>query len=130
MEKIPERALRFVTDDFKSPLENLSTKTNLTLLNANRIKLIAKETYKILHKQSPFYIQNLVNFMEQTYNFRREMQAYQPNVTTTKYMYGLISTRYEAPRIWNSLANEIRQADNYRFLSDCSRPGRILYATV
>jgi hypothetical protein len=78
------------------------------------IQLIAKETYKILHKQSPFYIQNLVNFKEQTYNFRREMQAHQPNVTTTKY--GLKSFCYEAPRIWiwNSLPNEIRQADNYR----------------
>jgi hypothetical protein len=31
------------------------------------MKLIAKETYKILQKQSPFYIQNLVNFKEQTY---------------------------------------------------------------
>jgi hypothetical protein len=59
------------------------------------------------------------------------MQAYQSNVNTTKY--GLKSFCYEAPQIWNSLPNEMRQADNYRLFvrdSDYFRPGRILYATV
>ena len=112
MERIQERALRFVTDDFESSLENLLKKTSSNLLHVNRIQLIAREAYKILHNHSPFYIQNLVNFKEQTYYSRREKQAFQPKVNTTRY--GLKSFRYEAPRIWNSLPNEIRQADNYK----------------
>jgi hypothetical protein len=40
------------------------------------------------------------------------MQAYKPNVITTKY--GLKSFRHEAPRIWNRLPNEIRQTGKYR----------------
>ena len=100
MERIQERALRFVLDDYESSFTDLLCFTDSSLLHVNRLQLIAKEAYKILHKESPSYIQDLMHFKTQSYNSRRQMQAYQPHVNTTRY--GLNSFRYEAPRIWKS----------------------------
>ena len=46
-----------------------------------------------------------------TYNFRGERKADIPRVNTTRY--GLRSFRSEAPRIWNSLPNNLRVAESY-----------------
>ena len=72
MEKIQERALRFVTEDYDSPISDILVQTKSKLLHVSR----------------------------------------QPQVNTTRY--GIKSFLYEATRIWNSLPNDIRQADSYK----------------
>jgi hypothetical protein len=111
MEKIQERALRFITDDYKSSLSVLLKTTNTELLHIKRIQLITGEAYKILNKESPAYLQNLLSLKKSHYDTRRERQAFVPRVNSTRY--GLKSFRYEATRIWNSLPNNIRKAESY-----------------
>ena len=53
MEKIQERALRFVYNDFKSPPDTLLHMVNHQMLYLGRLRSIAIETYKILHGQNP-----------------------------------------------------------------------------
>ena len=76
----------------------------------NRLNVIANEAFKILNKDCPEYLHNLLSYKPSTYNSRRENQAIIPQVNTTRY--GIKSFRYEATRIWNSLPNDIRQADS------------------
>ena len=52
MEKLQERGLRFVTDDYSSPIQVILEQTKSKLLHVSRIKTIAKETYKILNKDA------------------------------------------------------------------------------
>ena len=111
MEKIQERALRFVTEDYDSPISDILVQTKSKLLHVSRLNVIANEAFKILHKDSPEYLHNLL-YKPSTYNSRRENQATIPQVNTTRY--GIKSFRYEATRIWNSLPNDIRQADSYK----------------
>ena len=72
---------------------------------------MACEVYKIVNDLSPKHINDLVNIKKSSYNFRSEKKAEVPRVNTTRY--GLRSFRSEAPRISNSLPNELRVAESY-----------------
>ena len=74
-------------------------------LKIRRLRTIAVETFKIIHKQSPSY--DLISIKDQKYNFRHQDKAVLPRVRTTRY--GLNSFRYNAVQIWNELPNHFRQ---------------------
>ena len=62
MEKIQERALRFIHNDFQSSSEVLLSLTGTVPLHIKRMKSMACEVFKILNDLSPKYIQDLVKF--------------------------------------------------------------------
>ena len=97
MEKIQERALRFIYDDYNGSYENLFEKSKLPSLKIRRLKTIAVETFKIIHKNSPSYLHDLINIILQNFNFRSQETAVLPRVRTTRY--GLKSFRYNAAQI-------------------------------
>ena len=111
LEKLQERALRFINNDYSSTLGELLNLSNTQPLHVRRIKQMACEVYKIVNNLSPKYIQDLVTVKNSPYNFRREKTAEVPRANTTRY--GLRSFRSEAPRIWNSLPNNVRLAESY-----------------
>ena len=111
MEKIQEWALRFICDDFESPLEDLLQKNGVLPLHVSRMKQMAREVFKIVNNIAPSYLYDLISLKPSTYDFRSEKQAQLPRVNSTRY--GLRSFRYEAVRIWNSLLNELRLAESY-----------------
>ena len=90
--KILERALRFISNDFILPLENLLVLNNATPLHIGRMKLMASEIFKILNKLSPSYIQDLVNGNSSHYNFRNKKQVEIPQVNSKRYIRFLAST--------------------------------------
>ena len=103
MEKIQERALRFICDDFESHLQDLLQKNGVSLLHISRMKLMAKEVFKIVNNIAPSYLHDLISVKPSNYDFASEEQAQMPRVNSTRY--GLKSFRYEAFQIWNSLPN-------------------------
>ena len=68
MEKIQERALRFVfqIDDFNSVYEELLNKVKIPSFTCNirRHRTMAISTFKILNKLSPTVLTDLVNLKE------------------------------------------------------------------
>jgi CRISPR/Cas system-associated endoribonuclease Cas2 len=60
MEKIQERALKFIYEDQNSTYEELLEKSKLPSLKVRRIRTVAIETFKIINKQSPLYLHDLV----------------------------------------------------------------------
>ena len=71
LEKIQERARRFVYDDFNSGYEELLIKANIPSLHIRRLRTIAIETFKILNKMSPPVLSESVKLRDCTsYNFR------------------------------------------------------------
>jgi hypothetical protein len=75
MEKIQERALRFIYDDYNSSYEHMLEKSKLPSLKIRRLKTIAVETFKIIHKNSPSYLHDLINIKLQNYNLRSQETA-------------------------------------------------------
>ena len=111
IEKIQERALRFIADDYTSDFKTILNTCSTKLLHIDRMKSMACEVFKILYKSSPEYILDIINFKHVSYNFRNEKQVQIPQVRTTRY--GLKSFSYEAARVWNSLPNNIRASESY-----------------
>jgi hypothetical protein len=70
MEKIQERALRFIHEDYDSSDEDLLQKSKLPSLKIRRIRTIAIETVKIIHRKSPQYLHDLIDIKARSYNFR------------------------------------------------------------
>ena len=60
MEKIQERALKFIYNENHSTYEKLLAKSKLPSLKIRRIRTIAIETFKIINKETPQYLHDLV----------------------------------------------------------------------
>ena len=97
IEKIQERALRFIYNDSDSSYETLLQNSKLPSLKIQRMRTTALETFKIIHKKSPLFLQDLVTIKNNIYNFRYINTADIPRPRTTKY--GKNSFRYEAARL-------------------------------
>ena len=110
MEKLQYRALRLVFNDFDSSYETLLERVNMPTLQISRIRLIAVETFKVLHKMSPVYLQNLLSYKNYIYSFRYDNLVDVPRVCTTKY--GKSSFCYEAAGVWNSLPNDLHKDED------------------
>ena len=86
LEKMQERALRFVYNDFESTYDVLLSKVNIPSLHARRLKTIAMETFKILNEMAPPFLTNLVRLRDNlVYNFRYNNILQVPQVRTTTY---------------------------------------------
>ena len=112
MEKLQYRALRLVFNDFDSSYETLLERVNMPTLHISRIRLIAVETFKILHKMSPVYLQDLLSYKHSINSFRYDNLVDVPRVRTTKY--GKSSFCYEAAGVWNSLLNDLRKVKDFK----------------
>ena len=83
-----------------------------TCLHYMLVRLIATESFKILHKMTPVYLQDLLSYKNSAYSFRYDNLVDVPRVRTTKY--GKSTFRYEAAGVWNSLPNELRKVEDFR----------------
>ncbi len=59
LEKIQERALRFVYEDYESTYDILLKKGNHDMLCIGRLRNMVTEIFKALHGSTPIYIRDL-----------------------------------------------------------------------
>ena len=112
-EKIQYRALKFVFNDFTSSYEVLLHKANLPTLELSRIRNIALEVFKAIHKLNPSFINNMFsdNVHTHSYNLRKDSLRHTHKRTRN---YGLHSFNHVGVTVWNSLPGNIRICDNYK----------------
>lgn len=110
MEKLQERALRFIIDDYVSDYNQILEKNGESMLYLKRVRIMAQEVYKAINGLSPNYTKELLSERSSRYSNRRPLDIYVPKVNQTKFGYK--SYTFEAPSIWNSLPIEIRKAEN------------------
>ena len=72
---------------------------------------MALEVFKILHKESPVYLHDLICFKNNNYSFRYTRMAETPQVRTTRF--GSSSFRSSAAKLWNSLPQHFREVYNF-----------------
>ena len=111
IEKIQERALRFIYGDYDSSYSELLDKIGLPTLHVRRLRTMAIETFKILNDLAPPCLNDLVSFKHSTYNFRYKNIASIPRVRST--MFGKRSFRYSAATLWNDLPENFRTCTNF-----------------
>jgi hypothetical protein len=111
MEKLQERALRFVYSDYTLTYDQLLAKINLPSLHIRRMRTMALETFKILNGLAPVVLENIVQKKNVSYSFRYSNILQIPSVKSTKF--GKNSFRFAAPVLWNSLPEEYRNTTNF-----------------
>jgi hypothetical protein len=117
LEKLQERALRFVCDSKNSTYDDILKKTNLSSLSKSRNQAVAIQTYKILNDLAPPLTSTFFTRKESPYNFRNPNQICIPRYNSIRY--GKHSFHYRAAVIWNSLSPKIKSSksvDEFRRL--------------
>lgn len=110
LEKLQERALRFVFNDHQSSYEALLSRGNFLSLAMHRLKLLAIEVYKCVHKLNPEYMNNLFQLRNIEYKLRDPSRLEQPTFQSIKYGYKSFS--YYGSKLWNKLPVEIKNVDS------------------
>ena len=77
--------------------ETLLLKSKLPTLKVRRLRSMALETFKVIQKQTPSCLHDLIKIKESSYSFRYTNRADVPQVRTTGY--GLNSFRSAASSI-------------------------------
>ena len=113
LEKLNERALRFVYQDNISPYETLIVKNgNSTLANQRLAKMLSTVFRAIGNENVTSSISEFFTARNCNYNLRGNAILRLPKANLTKY--GIKSWRYQAARLWNTIPNNLRNIDTYR----------------
>ncbi len=107
LEKIQERALRFVFRDYEATYDMLLEKAKLVTIYLLRLQKIATEVYKAINGLGPKYIQELFSEKNVEYETRKNMLK-QPKFNNITY--GLNSISYKGAKLWNDLPDDLRNA--------------------
>ena len=103
LEKIQERALRFVLRDSVSCYDELISKAKVDALRVSAVKKMATEIFKILNHISPGYFENYFQKARNSYSLRDNNKLVQPS-------HGIKSFQCYGAHLWNSLPADIKSA--------------------
>ena len=107
MQKLQERALRFVLKDSISDYETLLSKGGVDSFRISSLKTMAVEIYKILNGMDPKFLSALSSKAYTPYNLRDDTLIQPLKRTTT---YGIKSLAYYGTHFWNSLPHDMKVA--------------------
>ena len=107
LEKIQERALRFVYCDYQSSYQSLLTRSNCETLHISRLKQIAIEVFKITNNLSPVYLKKYFELQDSRYETRGNKQNLKIGRHNTQ-KYGTQSFKHVGAKIWNELPNHFK----------------------
>ena len=108
IEKIQERALRFVYNDYISPYKHIleiASKPSVALLH---IMSTLEQVYKVTHNLAPPLPTEFFTVHESHYSLRDTNRLYLPQFKTVKY--GKKSFRYRGSYLWNLLPLHIKNS--------------------
>ena len=108
IQKLQERALRFVLKDYTSDHETLLSKGDVDSFRISALKTMAVEIYKILNGTGPKYLSPLLSRSITPYNLRDQNKLMQPLKRTTTF--GIKSLTYYGTHLWNRLPNDVKDA--------------------
>ena len=95
LEKIQERALRFIYSNYSSTHINLLKLSGTEYLHVKRLKFMACEVFKIVNDLSPSLISDLIAIKHSQYSTRKNYSAFIPKARTNKF--GLKSFAHGVP---------------------------------
>ena len=103
LEKLQERALRIVFDDFSSSFEFLCERANTLPLSFKSLRFLGIEMYKCINESNPAYLNDL--FCEQTsdYQLGDSSRLIQPKFNKV----GFNTFRYVGAKLWIVLPVDI-----------------------
>ena len=80
VEKNQERALRFIYEDYSLTYEELLCKSKIPSLKIRRLRTVVLEVFKIINRECPVYLQDIITIKKSSYSFRYQNKAVIPQV--------------------------------------------------
>ena len=102
VEALQKRALRFLYDDYNSPLEDILKKSGKVCMEVNRLRYLCIEIYKTINNINPSFTKQIFQLRETNRTIRNQyiLNLSVPKVSQVSYGETL---KYYGPKIWNSL---------------------------
>ena len=112
IEKLQERALRFLYNDHTSSYDELLSKSNKCTMLVARQRILCIEIFKTVKQLNPPFMQNIFILRSSHHSLRNSnnLAHFRPNQTT----FGSHSLSSIGPQIWNGLPNEIKSTENLK----------------
>ncbi len=99
IEKVRERALCYVLNDFINTYSNLLHIASKRTLYLTRLRILAIEIFKTLNNMSPLDMKDVFIQKEVTYGLR-DVNLVQPKFKTVTYGHNTI--KYQRSKLWNN----------------------------
>ena len=96
--KIHERVLRSVYNDFSSTFEELLIKDNSVSIHHRNLQVLATEIFNAMNDLRPPILKNVFQVKGSPYNLRRGTTLITRNVKTTSY--GIETLSFRGPKLW------------------------------
>jgi len=109
IEKIQERALRILYNDFENDYESLLKKSGKPSMEVKRFRVLALEIFKTLNNLNP-------QFMKEIFEKTKWLTHKPANIKVQSYntvKYGQKSLATLGPHIWNSLPEQVKLENDF-----------------
>ena len=110
LEKIQERALRILYDDYKSSYEHLVETAGTCTILINRLRQITLTVFKSLHGLNPPCLSDMFVIKDMDYCMRDSSILMLPK--RKNKTHGWRSISYLGPKLWNDLPNYMKETDS------------------
>ena len=110
IEKLNERALRLVCNDYTSPFDVILRETGKHMLFVIRKILVVEFVFKTLHNLSPPLDPSFYTRQENKYDMRDNFKLKKPKFNTVQY--GFRSLRYQGCLMWNDLPVHVKNCED------------------
>ena len=105
--RLHERALRLVYNDYKSTFEQLLDLDNSVTIHQRNLQKLATEMFKIKNHHAPLKMQEIFSEQQNAYYFRKEKHWEGNNVRTV--LYGTETFSYIGPKTWDLLPPYLKE---------------------
>ena len=109
IEKIQERCLRILLNDYVSNYNELLTKSSKSTMEVNRLRTLALEIFRTINDLNPNYMKEIFKRSENSTHHRNNI-AVNPHNTAK---YGDKSLMTLGPQIWNSLPENLKSETDF-----------------
>ena len=113
IERIQERCLRYIYEDFNSSFSILLKKANKSSMFLIRIRKLAHYVHKVLQGEVPMFMSNMYNVHRTPYNMRDNFKIDLIDFNTLTY--GKRSLKYEGAWLYNNLPCDLKVLDTIQF---------------
>ena len=112
IEKLQERALRFLYNDHKSSYNDLLLKSGRCTMQVSRQRTLCIEIYKTMNNLNPPFMKNFFTLRSSSYSSRKpyDLKHIRPNQVT----FGSNSLESVGPQIWNGLPNKMKSGETLK----------------
>ena len=114
IDRIQERALRLLFDDYTSDSETIRNKANKSSICIERYRKLSLEIFKTLNNLNPEYMKDIFVKNQDPYGLRNNSRHQHDlkNQGFKAFTYGESSLRVLGPKVWNSLPQHFKSEDN------------------